>query len=490
MRTRKAVATTPVGSGNVVVPAQDPHAPFGPEFQGMLFKLLLTDQFFARALADYISPTFFQNEALAWCWATALEYRKVYDYLPSPTYLFDAIRRLEPGYVQLYGQVLSTTMYAPLTDEVWLRSRVVDWIKRNIFRQAYADCRDLFAAGEVDKAYDIMQQRLDTIRTANLDVVDRGWLAEEFVARQANAQQRQMDGHLIGIGIPQIDQLLGGGAYPGFLGTWIAYPKAGKTTFLVNIGVTTMRAYFKRVLHVVLEGSREIVETRYDSLISNELYAKVKSGDMDAALYANTVREMQYLKGLCVVRGFVENWETNVIHIEEELKALKQEAGWVPDTIIVDYADLMRARALKDATETQHQIQAYKELKTLMGRGYRGWTASQVQRPKDDDYAEKPHLLYSKNIADAYAKVRICDLIGSINQTNAERQQGVMRLFVEMFRDGPANLTIPVQADFQKMQIGGGVSAMQTAAPMGAMQGIKPFGYVAGNGFAQMKNGV
>lgn len=429
---------------------------FGPQFQGALLKLLLSDGFFARPLTKHIKPQFFQNDALGWAWATALQYKTQYGTLPSFAYIIDRVAYLDPSYQPLYWQVLSQARETPITDEQWLRESTLDFIKRSLFRGAYQDAKDLFTAGKIDAAYDLMQGQMDELRTVSWEHVDRGWLAEDFIERMSQRQSPESADALIGTGIPALDNLLGGGAYPGFVGTWLAYPKHGKSTLLVNLAATAIRSYFKRVLHTVHEGSRGIVEARYDAIFLDEFYAKVKKGDVDAQKYAVAVKEMSYIKSLCVIRGFTDSWEANILHIDEELKELRRQYDWKPDVIMVDYADLLRARPEKgtNLTETQHQIWAYKDVKSLANRGYRVWTASQVQRPDKDDYDIEPSILKSKNIADAYGKVRICDFIGSINVTIAERAAKKMRLHAEMFRDGESDQTFNVGGDFAKMTMG------------------------------------
>lgn len=455
-------------------PVPEERTPFGIEFQSAFLKLLLADQFFARALLPYVKPHFFQNEVMSWAWASALKYHEVYTHLPSWTYLLDSARKLEAGVQQLYLTVLQQVQHFPVTDEAYLRDTAIEYVKRTIFRQAYMDSRDLFASGNFDGAYDLMQDRLDQIRTATVEVVDRGWLAEEFALRQATRTQTSRL-NLISTGIAQLDKILEGGAYPGFMGVWIAYPKRGKTTVLVNHAIVAMRAHFAKVLHIVLEGSRPMVEARYDAALSHDLYVNVKRGEMDAKAYGNVVKEMQYLRGKCVVRGFTESWDANVLHIDQELKDLKKQCGWVPDLIVVDYADLLRARK-PQATETMEQTQAYKDLKAVANRGFRVWTAAQAKRPHGDDWDDdSDHILTSKDIADAYAKVRICDFVGSLNSSKAMRDAGIVRVFPEMFRDGPCGAAFDIGFDFARMTYLGVRPGQSAAALSGAVAAQKPF---------------
>lgn len=434
--------------------------PYGVEFQGMLLRVLLDDPFFARSISKHIAPHFFQNEALSWAWASAQRYHTEHQRLPSFAWIVDAVRQLDAGKQQLFYTVLESARYRPLTDEEWLRSKTVDFVKRCVFRQAFQDSRDLFAGNKYDAAYDLMQERMDVIRTVSFDTVDRGWYAEEFTDRMIARQNIAAKGgsNLIPTGLPGLDKLFGGGAYESFLGIWIAYPKAGKTTMLTNLGAIAMRTGWKRVLHVVLEGSRKMVEARYDAFFSDELYASVRTGDVDGKKYAAAVAEMNYMRGLLVIRGFTDRWDANIIDVDAEMMDLRRSYGWDPDLVIIDYGDLLQPRT-QQANETLNQISAFKDMKALANRGKVVWTASQAQRPRNEDFDTNPTVLRSRDIADAYGKVRIADFVGSINSTQQERQFGVdamgpsIRIFAELFREGAAHTLFRVPARFDRMTI-------------------------------------
>jgi replicative DNA helicase len=263
------------------------------------------------------------------------------------------------------------------------------------------------------------------------------------------------------------------------MGIWISYPKAGKTTLLMNHGAVAMRLYGKRVFHAVLEGNLRYVEDRYDTLLSGEQYATVRKSDMTPERYASTFAQYRRLKGLCVVQDYTASWDCNVTHIQADLQDLERNHGWKPDLIIVDYLDLLKGRKPNYKSETESQKDAAQDLKKLANQGCAVWTASQVQRPRDAEDAQNAQgILYSSQIADCYAKVRIADFVGSINQTAQERAQKVMRLYAELYRDGPANLLMHVNADFATMTFGVGTQPAGGTPPHAdRAAAAKPLGY-------------
>jgi len=471
--------------------AQDLGSVFGVEFQGMLIRLLLEDSGFSRQVAKYLQPKFFQNEAMAWSFGFSQWYASSYGAFPTLPVVIDQVRSLDPNLQPVYAAVLQGVIERPVTDEPWLRDKTLDFIKRQVFREAYIDSRDLFNAGKVDAAYDFMQERLDSLRSVSWETPDRQWLMDELADRHIKRQSLEMQGRHTGTGIPALDKALGGGAHPGFLGVWLSRPKAGKTTFLVNKGAVALRAYNRKVLHIPLEGSGGYIADRYDTVFTDELYTNVRAGEIDAARYAMAYQEMQMLRSQCVVRAFTDDWDFNITHIWNEMRELKQVHGWSPDVIIVDYCDLLDGRPRPGGykSDTDSQKSSFQDLKSLANRGFAVWTASQVQRPKDANFDDVQDILKSKDIADCYAKVRIADMVGSINQTREERRQGVMRLYLELLRDNAADVEMLVACDFQRMKIGGAVDLPATMNQTTA-HAAPALGYAAPGGGWQQKTGV
>jgi hypothetical protein len=221
---------------------------------------------------------------------------------------------------------------------------------------------------------------------------------------------------------------------------------------LVNHGVQAVRRGDHRVLHAVFEGSRALVANRYDTVFAQAEYRKVKTGNIDQTVFERLQYDYSMYVGRLILRGFTEHWTYSAADIFDEIKELKRVYGWEPDAVIVDYGDLLRGRGTGFRSEFEHQQAAFRDLKSLANRGYAVWTATQAQRPTRDIEADV-NVLTSRNVADCYAKIRVADYIGSINQTAEERQKCQMRLHAEMCRDSEAGKTFLVHADFARMTI-------------------------------------
>ncbi|UCG51430.1 MAG: AAA family ATPase [Candidatus Latescibacterota bacterium] len=448
--------------------------PFGIHFQKSLLKLLTKDVGFANLAIARLEPHFFENEVLAWGFNFLVEYQAKYNAVPSLRVIKEETRHLDPSIRELYQLTLQAVAEADLSAEEWLRDQVIDFIKRNIFVSAFQESKALYNQGEPVKAYDLMMSEMDKLYNTSWDVTDREFFFDEFDQRRSRRLSQDVGSDVVVTGVPELDQVLGGGLSLGELGTWIAYPKRGKTTLLVNHGVQAVRRGDHTVLHAVFEGSRALVANRYDTVFAQEAYGRVKAGNLDAKTYERMQYDYRMYSQKLILRGFTEHWSYSAVDIYDEIKELKRLHDWVPDLIIVDYGDLLRGRGKGYKSETENQQAAFRDLKSLANRGFAVWTATQAQRPKKDIDAD-PAVLTSRNVADCYGKVRVCDFIGSINQTKDERYAKEMRLFAELYRDNEAGKIIPVRADFAKMTITTlrGVSSVSSGSTNEAV----PLGY-------------
>ena len=457
-------------------PVQQPqavdHFPFGLEFQQALIHILCEDVTFAQASLSHLKPGYFEHEALSWAFSELVRYWEKYNTIPKLAVLFAEADKLEPATRDIYRLVLQRVVDADLEAEDWLRDKVIDFIRRNIFVRAHQEAADQYNRGEVDQAYELIMEAAEKIWNTDWGQPDREFFFENFAQRMSDRLSYDPRMESVATGIGALDHILGGGLGKGELGVWIAHSKRGKTTMLANHGVQAVRRGQRNVLHLVFEGARQQVAARYDTIFAQEAYADVRRGRISQDRYDALQYEYQMYQKKLVLRGFTERWDYTVADIAEELKELKRLHRWVPDLIIVDYGDLLRGRG-KHKNETEHQTAAFRDLKALANRGYAVWTASQPQRPKHDPDM-KSEILMAKNIADAYAKIRVADFIGSLNQTKEEREAKQMRVYAELYRDNAADQIIYVHADFATMTISG--ATQDPVLPQG-QPGSPPMGY-------------
>lgn len=238
----------------------------------------------------------------------------------------------------------------------------------------------------------------------------------------------------------ELDRELTGGLAAGELGFFLAPPGRGKTLALVNVGANALKAG-KRVLHVTLEIRGRSLGKRYDCCLTESTYEEIREEPLIL---------MKKLKKLRASGGELSIKDYSYTHCGiSELNSILEErrvSEHPVDILIVDYADLMiPPQKYKD---TRHEVtKIYEELRILAGHfDIPVWTASQGNR-----VSLSKRTIDMRDIAEAFAKANIADLIIAICQTEEEKQEKEMRLYIAKTRMNETNPTVPVVADLKRM---------------------------------------
>ena len=254
------------------------------------------------------------------------------------------------------------------------------------------------------------------------------------------------------------------GAYGSIVGdlhredfvSYLAPMKRGKTWALMDAGVEAVKNGLK-VLHVSLEMSESQMEKRYWTALSGQIskdndeinYSYFEKIDTESkkcwqvkrktisrkAVSINEIeRKQKNLRRL--FRGgdirvlAVPAYTLTVELLDIEIDRLAQQENYIPDVIIVDYADIMSP---SDKTnDYRNQLDGiWKRLRGLaQRRKCVVFTASQSGRQSINKDAD------SKDIAEDIRKLAHITSMISLNQTPQEKQAGIIRLKQLAIREG------------------------------------------------------
>ena len=254
------------------------------------------------------------------------------------------------------------------------------------------------------------------------------------------------------IGIRELDEERLGPAVGEFL-LFIAPPKRGKSWWLVHLAkqLLLQRA---RVLYVTLEISDVQIATRLMQALFSLSRHKAKTELTNFTLddlgrLVGLTREsikvdslddptkhkqlFRKLKGFhghsnLIIKSFPAGRLT-VAALEAYLESLEQSAGFIPNVVLIDYADLMTI----DSKNYRIDLGVlYKDLRGLADvRRFALVSASQANRQ-----AAKALLVTDIHTAEDYSKIGTVDTAITYTQTLPEKELGLARLFVSNTRVG------------------------------------------------------
>lgn len=247
-----------------------------------------------------------------------------------------------------------------------------------------------------------------------------------------------------------INEALEGGLAHKELAMVVAPPGVGKSLFLVNQAARSVLDGHN-VLYISLEMAEDRVAQRLDSIFTRikqrELSERVDDIEERLALISKQWED----RGRLVLKEFPTK-RLSVTGLRAYLNQLKNYEDFVPDVLIIDYLELMRTD--KDMAEYQAQERLAQELRGISSEyGILVWTATQTNRE-----GKKVSIITDSELADSYGKIRVCDLVFSINQTEQEFDEGTARLYLMKSRNGRARFIVPVGIDYSRLVITQGAS--------------------------------
>jgi replicative DNA helicase len=419
---------------------------FPGEFQRDILRLLLSDRAALATLRPALVPDYFTDETYRWVASAAF---KVFDeanaHPGQPSVLQAAIDEcpgsLDPEEVESAVRALYEDGLPE--DAEYVRGRVTEFARAQRLRAAAAEAEEMLESGQYDEwiakvnaagvvgaanpgdDMDLQADARETILT--LDAVYGG-----AVPTTVTALDERLDGH---------------GLCPGEMGVVLGWPGYHKTTLLVNIGVGAM-SVGKRVAHFAFEGGRRKVATRYYCAITKTPKSE---------FLMNRERALEEVEGWFADHGgslrlsYFPKETCTLAMLEAKLKRWEAFGGWRPDLLIVDYPKLMKPTEKADFRLQVSSL--YTGVQALAGRWeIPTWVAQQSDRPGGEKM-KAGGVLSMMNAAETFEPCRDADVIISTNQTDEEKQDGILRLHGAKMREAESGWTVSVRVDPERSLI-------------------------------------
>lgn len=238
----------------------------------------------------------------------------------------------------------------------------------------------------------------------------------------------------------ELDAHLDGGLAAGEFAFFLAPTGRGKTLALVNVGANALRMG-KRVLHVTLEIGERNVAKRYDSCLSEMTRHEIKESP---EIFKKRIGKILKQGGDLIISDYTyKHLGISQLHgMMEEYRTQKKPI----DLVVLDYADLLISQdKLKESRFELNRL--YQELRIFAGRfEVPVWTASQSNRA-----ALNKRVVSMADVAEAYGKTNHADLILALCQTDEEKEDKEMRIFVAKTRMGETNPIVSLHCDLSRM---------------------------------------
>lgn len=242
-------------------------------------------------------------------------------------------------------------------------------------------------------------------------------------------------------GALELDAHTGGGLPRGQLGFYVAKPGGGKSIALSSQAAFGVR---RRALTgvITLELPPGVILARVKASLTGIPTNQLMQGEHHRC--EQILEQMMPTLGALHVKHFTAYTTTNA-HVEDWVKEVEDLEGARMDLLVVDYADKIGAPTTgssKNSAEYHAMRHVYERLRIhAYERNAWTWTASQPTRAHKGQ-----QLLDLDHVADSMHKVRIADLVVTINP----RDEGASNLFyVAKNRTGASQIKVgPLPHEF------------------------------------------
>jgi replicative DNA helicase len=444
--TETALATAPVDEETThVVHKFD----YDLSFQKKIAALTVRDVKFVQRTDGLVLPEYFESLPVAQLVAIAIDYFKTYKRLPADKNIFAQVikENLAKGLLRKDDAPSVILTLKELWDhDIGDRDFVIDQVATFAKHQAVTDAiRE--SIKKLDKGdFPAIQEKLSKAlavgATPEQGVYDfkRSIDSRTFDRKEIAAGKRSPTG--ISTGYAAIDDKL---YHKGWgkreLSVIMGGAKSGKTTALLDFAVKAV-GNGHNVLYATLEVSASILSSRMDANISDTPFKELTS-------HIITVMDKVRKWGEKAGELKIVEYPTGSMRVSDLRRLIEhyKSQGVMFDMVVVDYADIMQPERFVEST-TENSKSVYVGLRGLaMQEGFALLTATQTNRQGFTAAVAK-----AEHVADDFNKVRIADVIISINATEEEVKEGYARLYFAASRNQAAGFSIRIEQDRERMK--------------------------------------
>lgn len=399
----------------------------GRSYQERVCQLLFEDNTYAEMMLDVLQPRHFTYVHLQELTKILIDNRNRYKTFPSLEMSLIQLRKGpgedDPAMMVMAAEFFKRVQESPIGgDRPYIEESSLEFCKRQNLVAAVGKCLEQIEGKRYDSIAGTIREALDKGSPR-----DQGHDYHEEVDRRSEQAIREP----ISTGWSVLDRYLNGGWERKTITTFIAPTGAGKSMFLVNCACALVEQGLN-VLYVTLEMADYKIGLRADSWYSGIAID-------DVGKHKEQVRDA--ISGRAKGKLIIKEWPTKRASVETirgHVQRLKQTRGIKFDAILVDYPDLLKS--VRSYGEKRHELEGnYEELRGL-GQEENAImiVADQTNRGGLDQ-----ELVTIANIAEAYSKATVCDVIITVSRTQEDKINGTGKLLIAKSRLGADGVILP-----------------------------------------------
>lgn len=440
------VLEEPVEEATPPVVKEEPRFEFDADFQTKICAHVVRDGAFVTRVTDLINPKLFENSAERVLAKIALDFFKKYETTPSTPALAKELKKLRPKLrTELFDDIVAKVKEIAgheLGDRDFAVDEVSQFAKLKAVENAMIESVPLMAEGRWAEIEQKMEHAM-LVGAGNEGEEIDFW---EDIGHRSELRKEELSGTKppLGIttGIPGLDALLfhrgwGRKELTGIMGA----AKAGKSTALGEFAKGASIAGYN-VVYFTCEVAGEIIADRADANIASYPVDKLATHYTDVE---DRIRKAASKAG----KLFIVRYPPDTLRPADIRRHLRKYAsrGHLIDLCVTDYADIMAPDFRQNDTIADSKAVWLGLRKIAVQENIAMLTATQTNRD-----GAKSDVAKATDVAEDYNKIRIADLIISINKNDEEKMNNEARLFFAASRNQRGEFTVRVKQELERMQ--------------------------------------
>lgn len=426
---------------------------YNETYQLKILALLVRYPQFIHRYGEVVRPEYFEYDDMRTVCRQVIDFFRKYAVVPTrDTFVawiqdYEARYHLPPRVVEGLTGLIAAIFTCDMSDGDAVRDTAIEFAKRQALKTAVLNI--VSSLEKFDQSYEKAQteiqnalmvgQGLGSLGTEVYGTIPR--LPQLVALDSPYAISRKIPTPFTGLNAARM-----GGLGPGELIVIIGSSGQGKSIFKSNFAaLATEYAQGQWIAHATLELSEVDNHLRYGARILNM--------SMDDII-VNSPEFVDKCSRLANDKRIQVKWFppgiTTVGHIRSWVSALSAELGVTPCMLIVDYPDLMVPTKGETDSLYINNAKIYNEIIALIN-DYQmvGVVSSQLDR-----FHQNSNDARASHIANSIAKLYNADVVGTINQTEEDKQNGVGRIWWDKVRRGRSAFFSYYRIDYARCWVG------------------------------------
>ena len=313
---------------------------YGKAFQSKTIVCLIKDKLFIQQILDILETKYFESESDRWIVDMIKTYFTKYKKVPTMDAIKVALSEIDNEILKVgvVENLKGATRYVNADDLEFVKEKCIDFCRNQNLKNAILQSVDLLSNGN----FDGIKKLVDDAMKAGTER-DIGHNYKEDIDLRFEEAVRKC----VPTKWDSVNELMGGGLAAGELGVVVAPAGIGKSWGLVVIGAEAVKKKLN-VIYYSLELNAAYVGLRYDASFTEIAMQNLKWER------EKIEKKVKNLPGNLILKYFPTKAATvNSLsaHIEKTILA-----GYKPDIVIVDYADLLRDVSSKEQLALKKRI--------------------------------------------------------------------------------------------------------------------------------------